>query len=136
MTRIIIVALVSLSFSTVAFAKNPEFYFTRDIENPSCRDYLDAYSRTKLIGENEYKGPYEAWEAFGWINGYVTAVNRNVGMKTGHGDVTDLSENDTRRWVASWCRDNPKILRKLSNIWGTTYLEDAVRALIKSREGK
>ena len=43
---------------------------------------------------------------FGWIEGYLTAYNAHFdnGKKSILGSMT---LNDTRRWIAAWCRDNP-----------------------------
>ena len=91
-----------------------QFGHTRDadgtysaLENKSCGEYLDAYSRATLYDDGDgYKGPHEFWYATGWINGYITSYNQwtangkeNVAAGLSHGDVY--------RWVASWCRDNP-----------------------------
>ena len=73
---------------------------------PSCNDYLDAYSRTKLSGSSTFRGPPEVWGAFGWIDGYLTQYNmmNSFGIR----DITkNVTFNDTYRWIASWCRDNP-----------------------------
>jgi hypothetical protein len=87
-----------------------------------CSYYLDAYSKTTLTGQDESHGPYEWWAAKGWIAGYLSGYNMNV--DNGKSDiVAGISYNDTYRWVASWCRDNP-----------SKSLFDAVNALIINRK--
>ncbi len=90
----------------------------------SCSYYLDAYSKTTLTGEGTSQGPYEFWGASGWISGYLSGYN--VAADNGKGNIVEgMSYNDTYRWAASWCRDNP-----------SEYLFNAVAALISSRLAK
>ena len=91
--------------------------------NISCGKYLDAYSRSTL-DDDGYKGPHEFWEAVGWINGYISSYNEWTA--NGQKDiVVGLSLNDVRRWVASWCRDNP-----------SESLAKATEALLLSRSSR
>ena len=100
-------------------------------DEPSCGDYLDAYARSALKPAN-YSGPHEAWEVFGWIAGYISALNRyqryefpsilDAGKRGDAGHMAGMNINDARRWVASWCRDNQ-----------SEGLDDAINALYISR---
>ena len=73
--------------------------------NISCSDYLDAYSRTTIDDDYTYTGPHQAWDAFGFINGYLTSYNAFT--DNGKKDIAaGLSGPDVYRWIASWCRDN------------------------------
>ena len=80
-----------------------------------CSEYLDAYASAKLDGLESYKGKPNAWRAFGYIDGYVSAYNfhmRNgianiLSELSGNDNVRDdIRMNDARRWIASYCRDN------------------------------
>lgn len=85
----------------------------------SCSEYLDAYSKTELKGENKTIGYYEWGTASGWINGFITGYNVYSGSNKD--DIVDgMSITDTYRWLASWCRDYP-----------SKNLPDAVHALIR-----
>lgn len=42
----------------------------------------------------------------GYIDGYLTAVNRTVGGKRDH--FNEAIEKDVMAWVATYCRENPK----------------------------
>jgi hypothetical protein len=42
----------------------------------------------------------------GYIDGYLTAVNRTVAGKRDH--FNEAIETDVMTWVTSYCRDNPK----------------------------
>jgi len=84
----------------------------------TCTVYLDAYSRSTLKGESGYKGPYIAWNTFGWLNGFFSGYN--LAKPNNIEDVIEaMTNNDVRRWVASWCRDNP-----------SSSVDDAVVALL------
>ena len=70
---------------------------------------------------DESEGPYVWWRASGWINGYISEYNGWV--DNGKSDiVAGMGTNDTYRWLASWCRDNP-----------SKGLFDAIQSLILSR---
>lgn len=85
----------------------------------SCGTYLDAYSKTNLIGKNKLTGPHEIFDATGWINGYVSAYNEL--LDNSDKDVFGAIEvNQRYRWIASWCRDNM-----------SSSLKDGLVALIK-----
>jgi len=73
---------------------------------PKCGEYLDVYAKTTLKPNNVYEGPYEAWKVFGWISGYLTAYNENTDNRIKN-ILGTTTMNDARRWIASWCRDNP-----------------------------
>ncbi|MBT3556618.1 MAG: hypothetical protein HOC63_11800 [Rhodospirillales bacterium] len=86
----------------------------------SCINYLDAYANAKLEGVAGYTGGFETWRRFGWISGYITAYNRfNENGK--ENIIGDMTLNDARRWLASWCRDTP-----------SKDIEDALLALFSS----
>lgn len=106
MTRIIIATLIALSFVGTAQAKDKEGTFGH-YGIPTCGEYLDAYSKSTLSSSaSAFVGQYEMWNITGWINGYLTAYNQFV--NNGKADILDsMTMNDTRRWIASWCRDNP-----------------------------
>ena len=90
----------------------------------SCSYYLDVYYRTELTGGSMYEAPYSWGKASGWINGFLSGYNINV--DNGKQDIVEgMSNNDTYRWIASWCRDNP-----------SKDLDIAVMALISSRLAK
>ena len=98
-------SVIALVLSGGAHAKDKDgSYIT--VGNQSCEEYLDAYSRATLTGESEGKGPAESVNIFGYINGYISAYNHYVpnGKKNILGS---MSMNDVRRWIASWCPDNP-----------------------------
>jgi len=46
------------------------------------------------------------WEAVGFIDGFISAYNAYT--SNGKQDVlAGMSFNDSYKWIASWCRDNP-----------------------------
>ena len=92
------------ALSGAAHAEKDGFYTVTG--SKSCGKYLDAYAKATLTGESAYEGPHQSWKVFGYINGYLTAYNQYVhnGKKNIRGS---MSVNDTYRWTASWCRDNP-----------------------------
>ena len=46
------------------------------------------------------------WEAVGFIDGFISAYNAYT--SNGKKDVLDdISNNDSYKWIASWCRDHP-----------------------------
>ena len=97
-------ALASAVSSADGWAHDKYLGFTT-YANETCGYYLDAYSRTTLRG-NTYSGPAEAWLVIGWIGGYLTAYNEfNANGKKSI--LGGMSQNDARRWIAAWCRDNP-----------------------------
>jgi hypothetical protein len=94
MKRAIAAALVALVITGPAWgydSKGKASYF-----GPiSCGENLDAYSRATLNGTEGFTGPYKTWAAFEWINGYLTAYNRNA--DNGKESITGLvSINDYR----------------------------------------
>ena len=95
-------ALLLSSADGWAYDKNGNFIES----SKSCGYYLDAYSRTTLVGRRDFKGPWQAHRVSGWVTGYLTAYNElsNNGKKDILGGMTP---NDTMRWIAAWCRDNP-----------------------------
>ena len=87
----------------------------------SCSEYLDSYSRSSLSVEGTYDGTPRFFGSIGWLNGFITAYNLNV--QNGRRNVLyGITYNDTYRWAASWCRDNP-----------SKDITTAVQALIRSR---
>jgi len=103
--QVFFLSIIALVLSGAAHAKDKDgSYIT--VGNQSCGEYLDAYSRATLTGESEGKGPAEAVNIFGYINGYISAYNRYV--PNGKQNILgSMSVNDVRRWIASWCQDNP-----------------------------
>jgi len=97
-------AFALLLSSADGWAKDKNGRFTEF--SRSCGYYLDAYSRSTLIGDRGQKGPNEAYWVAGWIGGYLSAYNqfRDNGKQNILGGMT---ANDVRRWIAAWCRDNP-----------------------------
>ena len=87
---------------------------------PMCYDYLDAYSRTNLIGTDNIRASTDDQLVYRWIDGYITAYNKHVdsGFKVILGGMTS---NDTKRWLASWCRE-----KNMSKA-----LDQALQALMK-----
>ena len=84
-----------------------------------CGEYLDAYSKSTLTGDSTAEGQHEFWKATGFINGFISSYNAYT--SNGKKDVVgDMSMNDTYRWIASWCRDNP-----------SKYVDHGVRVLIR-----
>jgi|TARA_B100002003_G_C13929061_1_gene451399 hypothetical protein len=57
----------------VIFSSPSQSYIVRG--NISCGEYLDAYSRSTLNSKGGWNGPYEAWQAFGFILGYISGHN-------------------------------------------------------------
>ncbi len=100
----LVLSVIALVLSGAAHAKDKDgFYVT--VDTLSCGKYLDAFSRATLT-DSGYDGPYQAWSAFGFINGYISAHNRYV--PNGKENILgSMSTNGARRWIASWCRDNP-----------------------------
>jgi hypothetical protein len=108
MKRLLMAVLAGLMISGPAWGYDEvdEFKIGRIHNLPECGEYLGAYDKATLTAEHTYQAPYEAWGVFEWINGYVTAYNLFV--DTGVMDVlSPMAKNDSRRWIASWCRDNP-----------------------------
>ena len=121
MKRLLLAALLVFSMSGEALARgsNRE-YIPRDVM--PCVEYLDAYARTTLLKENDFKGPHEFFAAAGWVGGFITTYNSYV--QNGKRDIIEgMTANDALRWVASWCRDN-----------SSRDLEYALEALIESRD--
>ncbi len=59
-----------------------------------------------MIGDTLRTGPRLASEAFGFIDGWISAYN--LYTPNGKEDTSaSMSYNDGYRWIASWCRDNP-----------------------------
>jgi len=105
MKRLLMVALVGLVVSGPAWGIGKGGAYTGYSQH-SCGFYLDAYASAELIGDHLYSGTYKTSIVFGWINGYLTAYNRHV--DTGEINILGtMPMNDARRWMASWCRDNP-----------------------------
>ena len=74
---VLIFALALLLSSADGWARDQSgSYINKD--NISCGYYLDAYSRATLEGDSSFKGNYEAWRVFAWINGYLSAYNRLI----------------------------------------------------------
>ena len=118
MKQLLMAVLVGLVISGSAWAKDKNGeYITKAV--PTCGEYLDAYGKTTLNTEG-YSGPHEAFKVFGWMNGYITAYNRQTpnGLS---GVLGTMPLNDARRWMASWCRDNP-----------ASDLDDALYALFSA----
>ena len=100
---LIVLSIAGTAESGWAADKDGKFTFMGAI---TCGEYLDAYSKSTLTGDSTYKGPSEFWEATGFINGYIASYNAYT--PNGKPDVlAGMSNNDTYRWIASWCRDNP-----------------------------
>lgn len=103
MTRFIIPALIAVLVSGPAWGADRGVF--TPVNSRTCGVYLDAYSRSKVSGASTYNGPYEMWEAVGYISGYLSAYNQYA--KNGKDDIIkSKSRNDVKRWLASWCRDN------------------------------
>lgn len=99
MKRLLMAVLV---IGGLAWGKDARAFSTHAL--PECSEFLDAYSRTTLLEGGGFDGPHEAWEVFGWVTGYITAYNRLAG----DGNILGaMAINDSHRWIASWCRDNP-----------------------------
>lgn len=110
MTRTIIAMLLAptISGSAHAYKKGEgstgkEFYAPMTI---TCEYFIDTHSRTELTGERDMSGPSDAHLLMGYISGYITAYNQFTdNNKTNI--LGSMTLNDTFRWLASWCRDNP-----------------------------
>lgn len=102
---LLIFALALLPSSADSWARDKNGTFTTH-GGKSCGHYLDAYSRSTLSGGTQLKGTPEALTVFGWINGWLSAYNALSanGKKNILGGMTP---NGARRWVATWCLDNP-----------------------------
>lgn len=122
--RFIILAAI-LAFGLAGEARAYDATGVGSTKDPTtCSTYLDAYSKTTLTGDASFEGPHAFFKAHGWINGVISGYNHSA--DNGKQDiVAGMSYNDTSRWVASWCRDNP-----------SKGLDDAVFALIFSRLAK
>jgi hypothetical protein len=104
MRRILMMALVGLVVSGPAWGYDAKGSAT-SVGSITCGEYLDAYSRSKLTGAGTVTGLYPMHRAIGWISGFLTAINMTT--KNGRKHVLgSMTNNDARRWVASWCRDN------------------------------
>ena len=112
--------LMLIVLSIVGTAESRDKDGGYSIRGPTtCGEYLDAYSKSTLTGDSTYKGQYEFWNATGFINGYISSYNAYT--SNGKTDVlAGMSNNDTYRWIASWCRDNP-----------SKYVDHGVRVLIR-----
>lgn len=120
MKRLIIATLVTfglLGSVTEARARDAKG-ISYILGSSTCGEYLDAYSRTTLTFKGYY-GPYGAWFAFGWINGYLSGYNQYVDNGK-QNIIAKMTQNGTRRWIASWCQDNP-----------SNSVYEATKALIK-----
>ena len=88
----------------------------------ACSMYIDAYSQTTLTRSRNWEGPMVTGQIFGWINGYISAYN--IFVQNGKQDsLPYMTYNDARRWIVSWCQDNP-----------SEQLSDAISSLIRSRK--
>ena len=105
MKQTFIAALVVLAFVGNAQAVDKDGNYSI-VATISCGEYLDAYSKTTLTGTKTFNGSHEAWIAFGYISGMITAYNAYVPNGKPH-ILGRMSNNDARRWIASWRRDNP-----------------------------
>ena len=75
--------------------------------SPTCDEYLDAYARSSQDTDGSWNGNHAAWNAFGWIRGFISGYNLTV--QNGKKDAfPDLESSDFYSWAASWCRDNPR----------------------------
>ena len=124
MTRLIIPLIVALVVAVIAPRNVAAISFGASRIIFNCTDYLDAYAKSTLTGKSDFKGHHEVWEAFGYIDGYITGVHTTVPNSSVDNDVLQqMSRNDVRRWVASWCRDNP-----------SRQLYESLAELIESKE--
>ena len=123
MTRLTLIIPALVALVIVGAAGSGDAYDARGgayLNPPSCSEYLDAYSKTELTVKG-FKGPHEAWEVFGFINGAMSVYNANT--DNGINNIIEgMTTNDARRWMASWCRDNQQ-----------ENLVDAISALIRQR---
>lgn len=71
----------------------------------TCAMYLEAYSKSTLDGVAQFTGPQGATLLFGWAKGFEDGIN--AAARNGKRSVNNMTPNDTRKWLASWCRDNP-----------------------------
>jgi hypothetical protein len=99
------VLLVGALFSGEAVGANKEGQFTV-YGGHSCEEYLDAYANATLTGTNGFNGKHNWWQIDGWIDGYLTAYNQ-LKKNLQRDVIVKMSPNASRRWMASWCRDNP-----------------------------
>ena len=122
MSRLIVAALVAscLVVSAKSYAADANGNYIR-YGAPTCGQYLDAYSSAELTGKWTAltTDPITA-NALGWISGFVSAYNRYVDNER-QSILGDMSLNDARGWMASWCRDNP-----------SKYADEAAHAFIES----
>jgi len=97
-------SIIALVLSGAAYARDKDGNYTV-IGNKSCGYYLDGYSKATLT-DTGFKGVFESSLVFGFISGYLTAYNTTV--PNGKQNILgSMSINDARRWIASWCWDNP-----------------------------
>jgi hypothetical protein len=114
MKRIILVAAIVLGIAGGVEAAEPSGGFT-PYGSVSCAEYLDDYSRLKLTGGGKYSGPVNAFGSFDWLNGFISGINHEA--KNGKKDIFEgMTPNGIKRWIASWCRDNPS-----RNVIGAVY---------------
>jgi hypothetical protein len=105
MRQIFMMVLVGLVISGPVRGADASGGYTL-VSVPTCGEYLGSYSDATLKDAFAYTGGHKAWRDFGWIDGYITATNKYI--NNGKKNILDsISVNDTRRWLASWCRDNP-----------------------------
>jgi len=105
MKRLLMTVLVGLVISGSAWGIGEDGIF-KHYSQPSCGEYLGAYAGATLKNDGDYEGNHEVWKVFGWLSGYLTAYNTHV--DNGKADILgSMTLNDARRWIGSWCRDNP-----------------------------
>ena len=98
-------SVIALVLSGAAHAADKDGRYTILGGMNTCGEYLGAYAAATLT-DTGYTGPHKSWEAFGFINGYITAYNRY--RPNGKQNIlASMSNIDAYRWIASWCRDNP-----------------------------
>ena len=106
MKRIILLPIaltVICSENGYAFDKNGKRKWFGEL---SCGSYLDVYSRMAFQGTNTYSSYPDGREVADWIEGFITDFNQFV--DNGKANILgNMSINDARKWLASWCRDNP-----------------------------
>ena len=105
MKHFLMMLLVGSLFSGEAVGANKEGGFAV-YGSHTCGEYSDAYANATLTGKNGFKGRHNWWQIDGWIDGYLTAYNQ-LKKNMIRDVIVEMSANDSRRWMASWCRDNP-----------------------------
>src|SRR5882672_3327042 len=103
-----IIAALMLLLATPAKA---DYYTIHGVGNQTCNKFVVAW-------QNQNIDPTTYWHLNGWLEGYVSSVNKSAsddklytGVDIKLGPYTNItgtySMNDVNAWVRNWCVQHP-----------------------------